>query len=189
MEEDRYRLLSVIIILMAGFGLTAATVPFLSSWKSAFNQSTKIIPKEIDLQALAPGELMLVAWQNKPIWIIRRTQAMLDNLPKLHALLRDPNSLVNQQPSYTRNEYRSLNPEYFIVVGLCTHLGCSPHYRPQLDANKQPLAGFFCPCHGSTFDLAGRVIKGAPAPSNLEIPHYRFINAHTIVLGEDPKLI
>jgi ubiquinol-cytochrome c reductase iron-sulfur subunit len=190
MEEVRRYFLSIITILMAGFGLVISTIPFLSAWKPSANKFAKTAPQEIDLQTLAPGGFMIVAWQNKPIWIIRRTQAMLDNLAKIHSLLRDPDSIAEQQPAYTRNEYRALNPEYFIVVGLCTHLGCSPQYKPQLDgSNTQAMGGFFCPCHGSLFDLAGRVIKGSPAPNNLEIPPYRFINAHTILLGEDPKLI
>ena len=133
---------------------------------------------------------MVVAWQNKPIWIIHRTQLMLDTLSQIHSSLRDPNSLVKQQPDYVRNEYRSLNPEYFIVVGICTHLGCSPQYKPQAgELNAKWPGGFFCPCHGSTFDLAGRVMKGVPAPINLEVPPYRFINSHTILLGDDPEIV
>lgn len=190
MEEDRRRFLSILITLMAGFGITASAIPFLNAWQPNPAKLTKAAPLKVDLRALAAGESMVVAWQNKPIWIIHRTQAMLDSLSQIHSLLRDPNSLVKQQPIYAKNEYRSLNPEYLIVIGLCTHLGCSPLFKPkQGELNSEWPGGFFCPCHGSTFDLAGRVMKGVPAPSNLEIPSYRFINAHTIVIGEDPELV
>ncbi len=189
MEEDRRRFLSWLTALMAGIGVAASAIPFLSAWKPKL---CHVKPEflSVDLKSLAPGESMVVAWQNKPIWIIRRTQAMLDTLPRMHALLRDPNSLVKQQPHYVRNEYRSLNPEYFVVIGICTHLGCSPQYKPQPgELNATWPGGFYCPCHGSTFDLAGRVMKGVPAPINLEIPPYRFLDAHTILLGENPMLL
>ncbi len=190
MEDDRRRFLSIVTTLMAGIGIAASTIPFLSAWKPTPNKIKETASLEVDLEALASGESMVVAWQNKPIWIIHRTQTMLDTLSQVRPLLRDPNSLVNQQPRYAKNEYRSLNPEYLIVIGLCTHLGCSPLYKPQRgELNSQWPGGFFCPCHGSTFDLAGRVMKGVPAPINLEIPPYRFINAHTIVIGEDPELV
>lgn len=190
MEEDRRRFLSIITTLTAGLGLAASAIPFLSAWKPNPNKLTKVDPLKVDLQALAAGESMVVSWQNKPIWIIHRTQTMLDKLPQIHPLLRDPNSLTKQQPAYTKNEYRSLNPEYLVVIGLCTHLGCSPIYKPQQgELNSQWPGGFFCPCHGSMFDLAGRVMKGVPAPINLEIPPYRFINAHTILIGENPGLV
>lgn len=191
MEEDRRRLLAITIALMAGFGVAASTIPFLASWQpSAETLAQATSSVNVDLSGLAPGESILVAWQNKPIWIIRRTQAMLDNLPNIDSLLRDPNSLVEQQPAYARNEYRSLNPEYLILIGLCTHLGCSPQFKPSLgELNHQWPGGFYCPCHGSMFDLAGRVMKGMPAPTNLRIPPYRFIDAHTLVIGEDPRLV
>lgn len=191
MEEDRRRLLAITVALMAGFGMAASAIPFLASWQpSAETLEQTTSPVEVDLSNLAPGESMLVAWRNKPIWIIRRTQAMLDNLPHIDPLLRDPNSLVEQQPAYTRNEYRSLNPEYLILIGLCTHLGCSPQFKPSLgELNRQWPGGFYCPCHGSMFDLAGRVMKGMPAPTNLKIPPYRFIDAHTLVIGEDSRLV
>jgi ubiquinol-cytochrome c reductase iron-sulfur subunit len=191
MEEDRRRLLATIIAVMAGFGIAASAVPFfLSLQPTAQTLAQAINSVEVDLSYLAPGESMVVAWQNKPIWIIRRTQAMLDNLANIHSLLRDPDSLTEQQPTYTRNEYRSLNPEYLILIGLCTHLGCSPQFKPALgELNHKWPGGLYCPCHGSKFDLAGRVMKGAPAPTNLKIPPYRFVNEHTVVIGEDSSLV
>lgn len=190
MEEDRRRFLTLITTLMAGFGLANSTIPFLKAWKPNPDYLAKTATLEVNLQSLTLGESMVVAWQNKPVWIIYRTQAMLDRLSKIHSLLRDPNSLVNQQPAYLRNEYRSLNPEYFVVIGLCTHLGCSPYYKPQPgELSAEWPGGFFCPCHGSTFDLAGRVMKAVPAPINLEIPPYRFTNSHTILIGKDPESV
>lgn len=191
MEEDRRHLLAIIIAIMAGCGIAASSIPFLSSlWPTAATLAQAKESVEVDLTHLVPGGSMVVAWKNKPIWIIRRTQAMLDKLSHIHSLLRDPNSLKEQQPNYARNEYRSLNPEYFIVIGLCTHLGCSPQFRPLSgELNSQWPGGLFCPCHGSRFDLAGRVMKGVAAPMNLKVPPYRFINAHTVVIGEDPNLV
>lgn len=190
MEEDRRYFLAIIIALMSGIGMVASAIPFIASWQPNTEVLAQAIsPVEVDLSNLAPGESMTITWQNKPIWIIRRTQAMLDNLPSLHPLLRDPDSLIKQQPSYAQNEYRSLNPEYLILIGLCTHLSCIPQYKPcQGDLNCKWAGGFYCPCHGSMFDLAGRVMKGVPAPTNLRVPPYRFINAHTIMIGENPRL-
>lgn len=191
MEEDRRHLLATIIAILAGFGIAASSIPFLASLQptaEALAQAQDSV--EIDLTHLAPGESMVVAWQNKPIWIIRRTQAMLDNLSNIHSLLRDPDSLTEQQPIYARNEYRSLNPEYLIVIGLCTHLGCSPQFKPLAgELNRKWPGGLYCPCHGSKFDLAGRVMKGVAAPVNLKIPPYRFIDANTVLIGENPNLV
>lgn len=191
MEEDRRHLLSVIIAIMAALGAATSTIPFLLSLQpTAETLAQATHPIEVDLSHLAPGESMVVAWQNKPIWIIRRTQAMLDNLPNIHSLLRDPDSLIAQQPAYARNEYRSLNPEYLILIGLCTHLGCSPQFKPILgELNRKWPGGLYCPCHGSRFDLAGRVMKGVPAPTNLKIPPYRFVNEHAVIIGEDPSFV
>ncbi|OJA00856.1 ubiquinol-cytochrome c reductase iron-sulfur subunit [Rickettsiella grylli] len=193
MEENRRQLFTVIVALMSGFGLAAiSAVPFIASLQPTIEtreQSTQS-SVEVNLSHLAPGHAMVVNWENKPVWIIRRTQTMLDNLWKIHALLRDPNSLTAQQPAYARNEYRSLNPEYLILIGLCTHLGCSAQFKPiQAELSRNWPGGFYCPCHGSRFDLAGRVMKNVPAPTNLKIPPYRFINEHTLLIGENPTLV
>ena len=191
MEENRHHLLAVIITIMAGFGIAASAIPFLASLEPTAQTLTQASdPVEVDLSHLAPGESMVVAWQNKPVWIIRRTQAMLDNLSNIHPLLRDPDSLTSEQPAYARNEYRSLNPEYLILIGLCTHLGCSPLFKPMIgELSRKWPGGLYCPCHGSKFDLAGRVMKGVPAPTNLKIPPYRFKNEHTILIGENSRLV
>jgi ubiquinol-cytochrome c reductase iron-sulfur subunit len=120
------------------------------------------------------------------VWVIRRSKEVIDNLSSLANRLRDPDSLVDQQPSYAKNLYRSINPEYLVLIGVCTHLGCSPKYRPELGSlGANWPGGFYCPCHGSTFDLAGRVFKGVPAPINLEVPPYTFVNKHLLLIGSD----
>jgi len=131
-----------------------------------------------------------VKWRGKPVWIVRRSKATLDELPKLDPTLVDPKSEMDQQPSYAKNEWRSIKPEYLVLIGICTHLGCSPTYRPDIapaDLGPDWHGGFFCPCHGSRFDLAGRVFKGVPAPKNLVVPPYRFLSNSEIVIGEDKE--
>ena len=132
------------------------------------------------------GEQIVVEWRGKPVWIVRRSAEMIAHLATDNNLLRDPDSLVDQQPDYAKNVYRSVNPEFLILVGVCTHLGCSPKYRPevgQVDENWQ--GGFYCPCHGSSFDLAGRVFKGVPAPINMEVPPHYFKTSSTVIVGQD----
>ncbi|KTD25532.1 ubiquinol--cytochrome c reductase, iron-sulfur subunit [Legionella maceachernii] len=142
----------------------------------------------VDLSKLEPGQQVTVEWRGKPVWIIRRTKEMLAQINGHDAQLRDPESLVEQQPSYAKNQYRSINPEYLVLVGICTHLGCSPKYTPtKNELGSHWPGGFYCPCHGSTFDLAGRVFKGVPAPINLEVPPYQFISENVIVIGQDQE--
>jgi ubiquinol-cytochrome c reductase iron-sulfur subunit len=144
-------------------------------------------PIQVDLGTMEPGEQKVVEWQGQPVWIIKRSAAMLTQLNNTDKTqLRDPLSLVNQQPEYAKNKYRSIRPEYLILIGICTHLGCSPKYKPSLhELGADWPGGFFCPCHGSTFDLAGRVFKGMPAPINLAVPPHYFINYSTVVIGEE----
>jgi ubiquinol-cytochrome c reductase iron-sulfur subunit len=142
-------------------------------------------PVLVDVSHLKSGQQMTVLWRRKPVWIIHRTVEMLSRLSESNALLRYPESKVLQQPSYATNSYRSIKPEYLVLVGICTHLGCTPLYKPnQCDASTTVCGEFYCPCHGSRFDLAGRVFKQAPAPINLEVPPYRFIDEHLIEIGE-----
>ncbi len=131
---------------------------------------------------------MVEKWRGKPVWILRRSEESLADLSGMTDILRDPESEVEQQPEYAKNEYRSVNPEYLVVIGLCTHLGCSPNYLTRNEANDFGAdwkGGFFCPCHGSKFDLAGRVYKGVPAPANLVVPKYQFISKSKILIGDD----
>jgi ubiquinol-cytochrome c reductase iron-sulfur subunit len=147
-------------------------------------------PVEVDISKIEPGQKINVAWRGKPCWVVNRTKAMLDTLPKMDSRVADPNSNVPQQPAYCKNENRSIKPEWWVAVGICTHLGCSPTYRPEVapaDLGPEWLGGFFCPCHQSKFDLAGRVFKGVPAPTNLVIPPYHYKTDTQVVIGEDPK--
>ena len=183
-DEERRRLLSTGIRIMGCLGAACAVVPFLSSLKPSQHILTTNKSLDIDLSHLQAGQQMTVQWRGKPIWILRRTQAMLKELQQDNVALRDPNSLVAQQPAFARNAWRSQHPEYLVLIGICTHLGCIPEYRshdPQFTADA---GGYYCPCHGSRFDLSGRVYKQVPAPINLEVPMYRFISTHTIRLGE-----
>ena len=145
-------------------------------------------PVEADISKLEEGALLRVKWRGKPIWIVKRTPEMLAALPTLDAQLTDPDSRTPQQPDYCKNPTRAIKPEIWIAIGICTHLGCSPTYRPDVapgDLGADWKGGFFCPCHGSKYDLAGRVYKGVPAPLNLEIPIHSYLNDTTILVGQD----
>jgi ubiquinol-cytochrome c reductase iron-sulfur subunit len=185
-DEDRRKFLVKATCVLGGIGAVCAMTPLVSSWLPSTQVLASGAPVRVDLSAMEPGEQVTVSWRGKPVWIIKRTQEMLQNLDNDESLLRDPQSLVNQQPEYAQNKYRSLNPEYLVLIGVCTHLGCSPKYKPNLnELGAHWPGGFYCPCHGSTFDLAGRVFKGVPAPINLEVPPHYFVNKHTLLIGED----
>ena len=164
-------------------------VPFLASWKPSERAKAAGAPVEVDLSKVESGALLTVAWQGKPVWILHRTEQQLQDLSANDGNLSDPESSVtSQQPDYCQNATRSIKPEWLVAVGICTHLGCSPTYRPDLapaDLGADWKGGFFCPCHGSKFDLAGRVFKGMPAPTNLVIPPYRFDSESMITVGLD----
>jgi ubiquinol-cytochrome c reductase iron-sulfur subunit len=145
-------------------------------------------PVEADISKLEPGQMIRVQWRGKPVWVVSRTPAMVEALPGLNDQLRDPESNESEQPEYTRNAQRSIKPEVLVLVGICTHLGCSPSFRPEVapaDLGPDWKGGFFCPCHGSTFDLAGRVYRGVPAPLNLVVPPHRYVSNTVILVGED----
>jgi ubiquinol-cytochrome c reductase iron-sulfur subunit len=145
---------------------------------------------EVDISKLEPGARLTVEWRGKPVWLVRRTAQMLDDLPALDDQLRDPKSEDSEQPPYTKNEYRSIKPDLLILVGICTHLGCSPTFRPDrapADLGPDWKGGFFCPCHGSRFDLAGRVYKGVPAPTNMTVPPYKFLSDSRVLVGFDSE--
>lgn len=185
-DEERRCFLRRATTTVGGIGLAAASVPFISYWMPSADTEAAGGPVEVDISQLKPEQQLTVMWRGLPIWIIRRTQQMLDNLPKLNDLLRDPDSEEDQQPPYAKNLTRAIKPEYFVAVGVCTHLGCIPTYRPDIGSvTPNWLGGFYCPCHGSLYDLAGRVYKGVPAPKNLEIPSYGYVNDNLIIIGED----
>ena len=186
MDQQRRQFLFTSASILGGIGAFFALVPFISSWFPSAKAKAAGVPVQVDLSRLEPGQQVTVEWRGKPIWIIRRTQQMLAHLAAHETQLRDPDSLVQQQPLFAKNRHRSINPEYLILVGVCTHLGCSPKYTPTEHAlGEEWPGGFYCPCHGSTFDLSGRVFKGVPAPINLEVPPYRFLSEHVIVIGEE----
>ena len=169
-------------------------VPFVSSFQPSERAKAAGAAVEVDIAAIKPGEKMTVEWRGKPVWIVRRTPEQLAALPKLDAQLADPKSErkpADQAPEYARNENRSIKPEYLVAVGICTHLGCSPSDKfttgPQPSLPDVWQGGFFCPCHGSTFDLAGRVFKNKPAPDNLEVPPHMYLSETKLLIGEDKK--
>lgn len=173
-------------------GAAALAVPFVSSFQPSERAKAAGAAVEADISALKPGEKMTVAWRGKPVWIVRRTPEMLADLSKNDADLVDPQSKMgSQQPAYAQNETRSIKPEYLVVIGICTHLGCSPSDKftagPQPSLPDDWRGGFLCPCHGSTFDLSARVFKNKPAPTNLEIPPHMYLSDTKLLIGEDKK--
>lgn len=187
---NRRRFLTGAALVVGGVGVGFVITPFIKSWSPSERAQAAGAPVEADVSKLEPGALMIVEWRGKPVWLVRRTQRMLDDLPTLDDQLRDPNSEMDQQPPYAKNPNRSINPELLVMVGICTHLGCSPTYRPDVapaDLGPAWKGGFFCPCHGSRFDLAGRVFQGVPAPLNLQVPPYRFLTDTRVLIGVDTE--
>ena len=185
------RRLVVATAAVGGAGAVAALVPFLSSMLPSERAKAAGAPVEVDISKLEAGQMMTVEWRGKPVWIINRTKEMLDTLPKLADAVADPKSGKDMQPGYCKNETRSIKPEVLVAVGICTHLGCSPSSKFKKGADEGMAAdwqgGFLCPCHGSTFDFAGRVYKSKPAPDNLEVPPHYYIAEGRILIGEDKK--
>jgi ubiquinol-cytochrome c reductase iron-sulfur subunit len=175
---------------VGGVGVVGAATPFVMSFFPSERAKAAGAPIEVDIAKIEPGQKIDVEWRGKVVWLINRTPAMLQSLPKLDAKLADPASNVPQQPPYCKNEHRSIKDALFVAVGICTHLGCSPTFRPEVgpaDLGADWLGGFFCPCHQSKFDLAGRVYKGVPAPTNLVIPPHKYLSDTKIVIGNDGK--
>jgi ubiquinol-cytochrome c reductase iron-sulfur subunit len=185
----RRRFLTMSTAVVGAAGAAAATWPFLASWQPSERARAAGAPVTVDISKLQPGQQMTVVWRRKPVWLLRRTPEMLEALSSLRDQLRDPDSrAASQQPAYASNEYRSLRPEYLVAVALCTHLGCVPSFRPDVaapDLGPSWIGGYFCPCHGSRFDFAGRVFKGVPAPLNLEIPPHRYVADTAVEIGID----
>ena len=186
--SNRRKFLTNMTQVMGGVGGLFALIPFLSSMSPSERAKSAGAPIEIDVSSLQPGSYKVVEWRGKPVWVVRRTKKMIDETLEVDDVLRDPKSMEEYQPTYTQNKYRSINPEYLVLLGVCTHLGCSPLYKPNPKSKELGLdwtGGFFCPCHGSKFDLSGRVHKGVPAPYNLEVPPYYFASDTRIIVGED----
>ncbi|MBX3708296.1 MAG: ubiquinol-cytochrome c reductase iron-sulfur subunit [Gammaproteobacteria bacterium] len=185
-DKKRRCFLRAATTAVGGIGLAAASVPFFSYWMPSADTEAAAAPMRIDISALKPREQLTVPWRGMPVWVICRDQEMLDSLSKLNGMLRDPLSQQDQQPEYCKNINRSIKPQFFIAIGICTHLGCVPTYRPDV-ASVAPdwLGGFYCPCHGSKYDLSGRVYQNVPAPLNLKIPRHMYASDTEIVIGED----
>lgn len=187
-DLSRRKFLVAATAATGGVGVVLAAVPFVSSWKPSERARALGAPYELDVTKLEPGQMVTFTWRKRPIYVVRRTPEMLAALPKVDRLLKDPASAKSEQPEYTKNAVRALNPEFLVVVATCTHLGCLPkqHFTPgdpTLGADWP--GGFFCPCHGSKFDMAGRVFSGSPASVNLVIPPYSFRDERTLVVGID----
>ena len=185
------RRLLVATAAVGGAGAVTAMVPFLSSMLPSERAKAAGAPVEVDIADLAPGQMKTVEWRGKPVWIINRSQEMLDTLTKLDDAVADPKSEEKQQPEYCKNETRSIKPNILVAVGICTHLGCSPTSKFK-HGNEEGMGadwqgGFICPCHGSTFDFAGRVFKNKPAPANLIVPPHTYLSDTRILIGEDKK--
>ena len=190
-NTGRRRFLTATTAVVGAVGAGFAAVPFIKSWSPSARARFAGAPVSQDISALAEGAQMVLNWRGQPIFIARRSKAMLDTMKSLDSLLADPGSAnVDQQPKYAQNATRSIKPEISVLVGVCTHLGCAPEFLPEV--KPEPFdpdwkGGYFCPCHKSRYDLAGRVLKGQPAPANLPVPPYYFEDDSMLVIGVDPK--
>ncbi len=186
-NSGRRRFLTLSTAVVGGVGAAAVAVPFLKSWNPSAKAKAAGAPVEVDISKIEDGQLIRVIWQGKPVWVVRRGEQTLEQLNGIDDKLRDPESQEPQQPDYITGAYRSIKPEIFIAVGLCTHLGCSPTYLPDsFGAQVQGVtSGFFCPCHGSKFDMAGRVFQSVPAPLNLVVPPYVYLDDNRVLVGAD----
>lgn len=189
-DHNKRRLLLAATTAAGGVAAAGAGAPFVLSLMPSERAKAAGAPVQVDLSAIAPGTMISVEWQGKPVWIVHRSPEMLELLSKHDDELADPASDVPQQPEYSHNPTRSIRPEFLVVLGICTHLGCSPTFRPEIspaDLGANWAGGWFCPCHGSRFDLAGRVFKGVPAPTNLIVPPHKYLSETTLLIGDDSK--
>jgi ubiquinol-cytochrome c reductase iron-sulfur subunit len=185
-DRRRRHFLTVATLVTGGAGIATSSIPFLASLKPSARAQALGAPVEVPVGSLEPGEMIRVLWRGRLVFVLRRDKEMLSRLPELNDLLRDPYSeVVEQQPEFAVNEHRSFRPEFLIVEGACTHLGCAPLAEFQVGPADDWFGGFFCPCHGSRFDLSGRVYKGVPAPTNLRVPPHRFVSDDVIIIGVD----
>ncbi len=189
-DRSKRRLLIAITSAAGGVAAAGVATPFVLSLMPSERTKAAGAPVEVDISTIAPGTMKVIEWQGKPVWVLRRTPEMLDLLAKHDGDLVDPTSSVPQQPEYCKNPTRSIKPDVFVAIGICTHLGCSPNFRPEVapaDLGFNWGGGWLCPCHGSRFDLAGRVYKGSPAPTNLVIPPYQYLSDNLLLIGDDEK--
>ncbi|MBC7945100.1 MAG: ubiquinol-cytochrome c reductase iron-sulfur subunit [Burkholderiales bacterium] len=190
-DKAKRRFLTIATGMVGGIAAVAVAAPFVSSLMPSERAKAAGAPVEVDIGKIEPGMMISVEWRGRPVWIVNRTPEMLATLPKLDEQLVDPHSMQPLQPDYCQNIHRSIKPQYLVVIGICTHLGCSP--TAKLESGDESAmgatwpGGFLCPCHGSTFDLAGRVFEGVPAPVNLEVPRYAYLSDTRLLIGEDAK--
>ena len=187
-NQGRRRFLVLTTAGAGGLAAAGVAAPFVASWFPSEKAKAAGAPIEIDVSKIESGQMLTAEWQGKPIWVVNRTDQQLKDLKGLNGVLTDPNSEVNHQPEDCKNETRSIKPNVLVAIGICTHLGCSPTYRPDIapaDLGAEWKGGFFCPCHGSKFDIAGRVYAGAPAPTNLVVPPHKYLSDTTIQVGDE----
>jgi ubiquinol-cytochrome c reductase iron-sulfur subunit len=189
-RSERRRFLCTAAVMYGALGVAVGAVPFIESWLPSERARALGGPVDVDISKVEAGQMILALWRRRPVFVLHRTATQLGALqqPSDIRLLRDPNSEVLQQPAYARNWHRSVMPQYLIVVGICTHLGCVPHYEPRVGGDLGPNwpGGYYCPCHGSRYDLSARVFTGVPAPYNLPVPPHRFLGESTVRIGENP---
>ncbi|MEA5444860.1 ubiquinol-cytochrome c reductase iron-sulfur subunit [Gammaproteobacteria bacterium AB-CW1] len=190
-DNNRRHFLTVATSVVGGIGVAAMAAPFLASLRPSARARLAGAPVEVDVSKMDEGERITLSWRGRPIHVVRRGEDAIERLGEIRDRLRDPDSDSSDQPEYAKNEYRSLKPEYLVMVAVCTHLGCSPSFHP--DPADPAMGsdwpgGYFCACHGSRFDLAGRVYRGVPAPTNMDIPPHRFVDDNTLIVGEDAEV-
>lgn len=194
-NQGRRRFLTKVTGVVGAVGVAGAAIPFVNSWQLNAKGKAAGAPVKVNVGKLEPGQLLTVEWRGKPVYVVRRTDEVLANLESASDQLRDPDSDNSSQPDYIKSSTRSIRPEFLVVEGLCTHLGCTPHYRPKAGVNpatREPdlswEGGFFCLCHGTAFDLAGRVFQGFPAPTNLVVPPHNYEDDNVLVIGIDQQV-
>lgn len=184
-NNGRRRFLTATTSVIGGVGVAGMAVPFIGSWNPSARAKAAGAPVEVNIGKIEPGQLIRAEWRGKPVYVVRRTQKTLEGLAGLVDQLRDPDSQEAQQPTYAANGHRSIKPEFMVALGVCTHLGCAPtYYKGNFEEQVEGVSdGFFCPCHGSKFDMAGRVFQGVPAPLNLVVPEHSFPTEDTLLIG------
>jgi len=190
-SNGKRRFLLAATSVLSGAAAVAVAAPFVVGMFPSARARAAGAPVEVDISKVEPGMMIRAEWRGKPVWIVHRTPEMVERLQQADSMVADPKSNQPMQPAYARNEYRSIKPEWLVLVGICTHLGCSPTDKlgagPESGLGADWPGGFFCPCHGSKFDLAGRVFKDVPAPTNLEVPKYQFLTDTRLLIGDDGK--
>ena len=187
-NSGRRRFLTAATSAVGVAGVVGIALPFVGSWNPSAKAKAAGAPVKADIGKLEPGQMIVVEWRGKPVYVMRRTPSQLEDLPKLDSMLKDPQSEISDQPDYITDVGRAIRPELLVLVGLCTHLGCAPIPRFEVapaDLGADWVGGFYCPCHGSKFDLSGRVFSGVPAPTNLTVPPYSFLSDGTLLIGSE----